>query len=228
MGGARCRSTSKRLERLLPGCLDNFSDGFERIFPHDIGAPARPPLWLPAAAANLIVRPNNSALVDALEHPDTWLGGAAKRDQLLTSSLTEAYAATSALLGPDPTKWKWGDLQFTLFQHPLSPLLGDTDRARFNVGPIRHGGDETVVNASGFQAANFQQTGGPTVRMVFDVGNWDASRGVNSPGQSGDPNSPHYRDLAPYWANGATFPLLYSRAAVERNAQQRFLLVPWH
>ncbi|MFC0542484.1 penicillin acylase family protein [Kutzneria chonburiensis] len=178
------------------------------------------------AAASLIVRPNNSALVDALEHPDTWLGGAANRDQLLTSSLAEAYAATSALLGADPSKWKWGDLQFTLFQHPLAPLLSAEDRARFNVGPIRHGGDETTVNASGFQATNFQQTGGPTVRMVFDVGNWDASRAVNSPGQSGDPDSPHYRDLAPLWAAGTTFPLLYSRAAVELNAQDRFLLVP--
>jgi penicillin amidase len=181
---------------------------------------------VPAAAANLIVRPNNSALVDALEHPDTWLGGAANRDRLLTSSLAEAYAATSTLLGTDPSNWKWGDLQFTLFQHPLTPVLNAEDRARFNVGPLRHGGDETTVNASGFQATNFQQTGGPTVRMVFDVGNWDASRAVNSPGQSGDPDSPHYRDLAPLWAAGTTFPLVYSRAAVELNAQDRFLLVP--
>ena len=62
--------------------------------------------------------------------------------------------------------------------------------------------------------------------MVLDVGQWDASRVVNTPGQSGDPSSPHYRDLAPLWAAGNYFPLLYSRDAVERNVSQRLQLQP--
>ena len=62
--------------------------------------------------------------------------------------------------------------------------------------------------------------------MVLDVGNWDASRAINTPGQSGDPASPHYRDLAPTWAAGQYVPLLYSRGAVEKEAQQRIRLEP--
>jgi penicillin amidase len=62
--------------------------------------------------------------------------------------------------------------------------------------------------------------------MVLDVGNWDASLAVNTPGQSGNPDSPHYRDLAEPWSSGGYVPLLYTRAAVERNAEQRILLVP--
>jgi hypothetical protein len=49
---------------------------------------------------------------------------------------------------------------------------------------------------------------------------------VNTPGQSGNPNSPHYRDLSELWANQEYFPLLYSRGAVERNTESRIILVP--
>ena len=67
---------------------------------------------------------------------------------------------------------------------------------------------------------------GPSVRVVIDVGNWDNSRAVNHPGQSGDPDSPHYRDLAQMWRNGEYFPLLYSQKAVENATEKRIKLVP--
>jgi acyl-homoserine lactone acylase PvdQ len=51
--------------------------------------------------------------------------------------------------------------------------------------------------------------------MVLDVGNWDESWFINAPGQSGDPRSPHYDDLAPLWAGRRYLPLLYSREAVD-------------
>jgi penicillin amidase len=62
--------------------------------------------------------------------------------------------------------------------------------------------------------------------MVLDVGNWDNSRAVNYPGESGDPYSPHYRDLAGKWLNGTYFPLLYSREAVEKQTEKRIHLLP--
>jgi penicillin amidase len=61
--------------------------------------------------------------------------------------------------------------------------------------------------------------------MVIDVGNWDNSRAVNYPGQSGNPESPHYRDLAPLWQRGEYVPLLYSRKAVEDATEKRIKLV---
>jgi penicillin amidase len=60
----------------------------------------------------------------------------------------------------------------------------------------------------------------------MDVGNWDNSRAVNHPGQSGDPESPHYGDLAPLWQRGEYFPLLYTRQAVEKVTEQRIRLTP--
>ena len=39
--------------------------------------------------------------------------------------------------------------------------------------------------------------------------------GANTPGQSGDVTSPHYRDLFELWKNDRYFPVKYSRPAVE-------------
>jgi penicillin amidase len=62
--------------------------------------------------------------------------------------------------------------------------------------------------------------------MVVDVGGWDNSRAVNYPGQSGNPDDPHYRDLAQMWLNGEYFPLLYTREAVDKATETRILLTP--
>ena len=63
-------------------------------------------------------------------------------------------------------------------------------------------------------------------RVVLDVGNWDNSRAVNHPGQSGDPESPHYRDLFALWSKDKFFPVPYSRPEVAKEAESRQVLVP--
>jgi penicillin G amidase len=70
------------------------------------------------------------------------------------------------------------------------------------------------------------QTGGATFRIVVDVGNWDGSLVMNSPGQSGDSDSPHYADLFEPWSRGEAFPLHYSRERVEANTERRIRLRP--
>jgi penicillin amidase len=64
------------------------------------------------------------------------------------------------------------------------------------------------------------------VRLVLDVGAWDNSVAINTPGQSGDPFSTHYRDLFPLWATGAYIPLDFSRAAIDRDAELVVSLTP--
>ena len=73
---------------------------------------------------------------------------------------------------------------------------------------------------------DFNVAAGASVRMVLDVGAWDNSRVINSPGQSGDPFSAHYRDLFPMWAAGSYAPLLYSREAVMANAEKVISVTP--
>lgn len=169
---------------------------------------------VPPEAARLISQPDTTVLLDALEHP----ADPRARDRLLLDTLGAAYTEVRGLLGDDPGAWRWGDLQHSMFRHPLEGEL--------TVGPLPRGGSEHTINASTYDTTTFEHTSGPSFRMVLDVGNWDASLAVNTPGQSGNPDSPHYRDLAERWRSGQYVPLLYSRAAVERNAEQRILLVP--
>jgi penicillin amidase len=62
--------------------------------------------------------------------------------------------------------------------------------------------------------------------IIADAANWDNSVGLNTPGQSGDPDSAHYRDLFEQWARGNYFPVAYSRSKVESIAKERVMLVP--
>ncbi len=55
--------------------------------------------------------------------------------------------------------------------------------------------------------------------MAFDVENWDSALVMNAPGQSGWPDSPHYKDLAALWAEGSTLPMAFTPAAVQRAAR---------
>jgi len=199
---------------------------FEVWRKHHLG-PAFVKAVLPPAAARAVAQPDLATLLDALEHPQKWFGddAVAKRDRLLSDTLDAAYADTSQLLGPQSGEWKWGRLLHSSFQHPLSTRVDDATRARLNAGPLPRGGSEFTVNASTYDK-DFTHTAGASFRMVLDVGNWDASRAINTPGQSGLPDAAHYRDLAESWSAGATFPLLYSRPAVERNAARRIVLTP--
>jgi penicillin amidase len=93
-------------------------------------------------------------------------------------------------------------------------------------GPTPIPGSAYTVSAATFRMEDFAATNGASFRMVADVGAWDNSRVINSPGQSGDPASPHYDDLFPLWAEGQYVPMLFSRAAVEAVAEQAILLTP--
>ncbi|MCO1579933.1 penicillin acylase family protein [Crossiella sp. SN42] len=177
---------------------------------------------------DFIQRPDTQVLIDALEHPENYFGadGKAKRDKLLIDTLVSARAEVEKLLGADQASWQWGKLQHTKFENPVSPLVDEATRKRLNVGPFPRGGASDTVNNSEYESADFRHIGGASLRVVIDVGNWDGSKAVNAPGQSGNPADPHYKDLAETWRKGEYFPLVYSKVAVERNAERYLILVP--
>lgn len=95
-----------------------------------------------------------------------------------------------------------------------------------HVGDWPMSGSAFTPMAASYRVSDYKLSSGASFRMVLDVGNWDASRVINTPGQSGNPASPHYRDLAPLWLNGQYVPLVYSRDAVERATVERIRLTP--
>lgn len=180
----------------------------------------------PAAAAIRAV--DTEQLLNALESPEALFGADAvtQRDAVLEKSLILAWADMQNLGGADPAQWQWGKLHHAFFGHPLANAADAATQARLNVGPMPKQGGSDTVNLSAYDPHNFRQYAGPSFRIVLDVGAWDDSRAINAPGQSGDPASPHYRDLAPLWLRGEYFPLLYSRARIEAALARRIELVP--
>ncbi len=108
----------------------------------------------------------------------------------------------------------------TALEHPFAALVDDATRAKLNVGPIEQRGNEFVPNNSQYRTTDFRQTTGPSVRVVVDVGNWDTSGAISHPGHPGDPDNPHYRDLAPMWRNGSIF-LCYTPGKLWRLRRRR-------
>jgi penicillin amidase len=176
-------------------------------------------------AADLIGDPRVD--LDLVEDPGARLGP--DPDQALTevveTTLRDALADLAGLLGPDEAAWAWGRLHQARLVHPAAAALGDAARQQAAIAPLPRGGSSDTPGATTY-LPDFGQSGGATFRIVVDVGDWDGTLVMNSPGQSGDPASPHYADLFADWAKGGAFPLLYSRDRVEAVAEQRLRLVP--
>lgn len=141
----------------------------------------------------------------------------------INSTLSAALDEIASLLGDDRTGWGWGQLHTTTLTHPLHAVL--PDELVTLLGPVGRSGSGDTVGMVGY-GPDFTQTLGSTFRMVIDVGEWENSRAINAPGQSGDPRSPHYDNLFEPWASGETFALRYSRASVEADLHTRIVLVP--
>jgi penicillin amidase len=141
---------------------------------------------------------------------------------LLSQALTAALAKLSDTFGSDPATWRWGALHVADFK-PALPIPGrDAER---RVGPLPIGGSGSTPMAMG-PAADFHVASGASVRLVMDVGAWDNSVAINTPGQSGDPASPHYRDLFARWATGNYVPFAWSRPRVLQEAERIITVTP--
>ncbi|WP_219218947.1 penicillin acylase family protein [Variovorax boronicumulans] len=177
------------------------------------------------AAAALATPGDNTRMVLLLENPADWVSNA-QRDALLLTTLPLAMQELTARLGPDTAAWKWGTLHRAEFRHPLGSVVDAAARKKLDVGDWPMSGSAFTPMAATYRASDYKLTAGASFRMVLDVGNWDASRVINAPGQSGNPDSPNYRDLAPLWLEGKYVPLVYSRAAVEKETVERIQLSP--
>jgi penicillin amidase len=100
-----------------------------------------------------------------------------------------------------------GSASRVVFAHPLA--VTEPSRQRFNIGPL-------TPPASG--AAPFHAT--------FDPADWDRSRVVSAPGQSGSADSAHFSDFAKLWAAGENVALVFSEKAVQANTETTLTLVP--
>ncbi len=186
--------------------------------------------WLkhlrPAAIAALAPGLGGHIDLVGIGHTDAILAAlernTAKLAPVMASSLATAWREALGLMGPDASRWHWGQLHQMLFRSPVAAVA----EKGFAVGPFAMGGDSSTPMHTSPRVADWRVTAGASVRLVMDVGDWDKSLCINTPGQSGDPASLHYADLAALWAKGGYVPLLFSPAAVEAAAETVIELVP--
>jgi penicillin amidase len=177
------------------------------------------------AAAKIIGYGNQYAVVTYLLGPDCVLD-AGEREAAVLAALRSALDELGTRLGPDMGAWKWGDLHHARFVPPAATFADAALREKMIHGPAPMPGSAYTVCAATYGPEDFAMTTGASVRMVCDVGDWDNSLVINTPGQSGDPDSPHYGDLFPIWAKGEYVPMLWSRAAIDQAARQVITLTP--
>ncbi len=160
-------------------------------------------------------------MVDAFDPADE--GDLALLAGGVDTTLAAALAEIATLVGGDPGAWTWGALHRTELRHPVLSRASEVPPEWGALPAVPRAGSGDTVGLTGYDD-RFNAVMGSSFRMVVDVGAWDNSVVVNSPGQSGDPRSTHYADLLPGWGADETFPLVYSRPAVEGATVQRVVL----
>ena len=151
-----------------------------------------------------------------------------QRDDIFRSAFSNAVDELEGQLGKDPQKWTWGKLHTVTFRNAS---LGESGippiEAIFNRGPFAASGGSAIVNATGWDAdEDYTVVSLPSMRMVVDLGNLDASLTVHTTGQSGHAYHPHYIDMADPWRLIDYYPMVWSRAQVESAAQEHLRLQP--
>lgn len=182
---------------------------------------------VPAAARELGFRVSTVRVLEWLTSPDGRFGDdpVSGRDAFLLEALRGALDDLEGRLGPEMSGWQYGQERFhhVLIRHQLSEVVRPDLRDRLDVGPAPRGGTGYTVNPTSY---GDNQTSGPSYRMIAESGNWDRTIGITSPGQSGDPESPHYADLFDEWAAGSYIPFFFSRPKVESVTERRIQLAP--
>ncbi len=152
------------------------------------------------------------ALLRALrERPRGWVPhddfdafvAAATREAILALHARGQWDAPWSIVGARTAAHPLAGLGLRVWNGALFPGLGDAYSPHV----------QAPANAQSFRA-------------VWDVGDWDAGGIVIPLGESGEPGSPHYRDLAPAWLAGTLVPLPFGDTAVARATRSSLELRP--
>jgi penicillin amidase len=120
---------------------------------------------------------------------------------------------------------RWGQAHVARFAHPVLSRLPLFDRI-FGYGVETDGGNYTLnkagVRADGPRERLFEDIHGPGYRAVYDLADLDDSRLMIATGQSGNPLSPLYGNLAERWRDGIYLKL----DGAETDSTARLRLIP--
>ena len=154
--------------------------------------------------------------------------GVSSMDEMLTYAATSAYDRLVALQGDTPSRWNWGSLHALAL---TSDTFGSSGIAPiemlFNRGPYAVGGGSSVANATGWVLGEgFETVTVPSMRMVVDLSDWDASGWNHLTGTSGHAFHTNYIDQVETWQKAETTPWAFSEKAVDAATTNTLVLTP--
>ncbi len=168
-----------------------------------------------------------TTIIQYLQNPEKYFGldGISERDQLLSKAFANAINNLKVKLGPTPSDWVYGQAKYKhiTFEHQLSSLVDEELKKKMDIGPLPRGGNGQTPGSTG---GTDNQQSGASFRLLIDTKDWDEARMINTPGQSGDPDSPFYKNLFYNWANDLYFPAYYSKEKIQHNTVEPIQLIP--
>ncbi|MBT8281973.1 MAG: penicillin acylase family protein [Muriicola sp.] len=183
--------------------------------------------FIPQEAKDIIEDLQMKRILDWITNPETRFGVRAveERNSLLEKAFIAGIQSLEKELGDNMKDWVYGQPRYkhTYMIHPLSNAVSPNWADSLNLGPLPRGGNGYTPGSTG---NNNRQSSGASFRMIVSTGNWDEAMGTNSPGQSGDPESPFYDNLFTSWARDEYFPVYFSRAKIDSVAADRLRLIP--
>ena len=150
------------------------------------------------------------------------------RDDVLLLAMADAHSELSALLGADPSGWRWGAIHTLTLTHQTfgTSGIGPIERL-FNRGPLETSGGTDIVNSNSWSAADgYEVNWVPSMRMLMDLSDIDAGRWIHLTGQSGRPFHRHYVDQAERWRDGGYAPMPFTPDATATAAERILTLQP--
>lgn len=174
-------------------------------------------LIIPKEVVPYLTEISMTKTLEWIKADDSTLLGKGEKERLLSESLEEALLELERKLGPDWENWKYGQANFkhATIRHPLSAAISAEWRKKTDLGPIPRGGYSFTPGANAYGDNN---TTGASLRIIVDTGDWEKTKGINNPGQSGDIESPFYSNLFSLWAEDTYFNVPFEKDQI-RNQQ---------
>jgi penicillin amidase len=163
---------------------------------------------------------NFDTTIDRLitEQPKDWLPKEfSSYAELLRACYQDARAALTKTIGPDESKWTWGEMVKVRFPHLLAgaPLVG----LQFTI-------PQFPQNGTGGLAPTVNVGASVSMRLIADPSDWDKTQHGISLGESGIPSSRHWNDQLADWRAVTPREFPFSEAAVAKATRETTILTP--
>lgn len=148
-----------------------------------------------------------------------------QKKSFLIESFIVSIDKLKTKFGNNFENWTYGQDEYKhiKIKHPLEDIVNDSIYNLLSFKSYPRGGNGYTPNST---SSNLSQSSGASFRVIIDTKDWDNSLATNSPGQSGNPLSPFYRNLYEDWANDKYFNLFYSKEKIKSNLHSREIYYP--